>query len=101
MTSATDKIIKLYKYESFLYFLLWTGAVLYSIYKVFLINSYFTNYDDLYGDFAPGWTWIGREQDVSDEEWRIWIPLMIKLIPWLFLHHFISHFIKIISNSMV
>ena len=39
MTSATDKIIKLYKYESFLYFLLWTGAVLYSIYKVFLINS--------------------------------------------------------------
>ncbi|XP_050600802.1 protein-cysteine N-palmitoyltransferase HHAT isoform X1 [Bombus affinis] len=101
MTSATDKIIKLYKYESFLYFLLWTGAVLYSIYEVFLINSYFTNYDDLYGDFAPGWTWIGREQDVSDEEWRIWIPLMIKLIPWLFLHHFISHFIKIISNSML
>ena len=39
MTSVTNNIIKLYKYESFLYFLLWSGAVLYSIYKVFLINT--------------------------------------------------------------
>ncbi|CAD1477919.1 unnamed protein product, partial [Heterotrigona itama] len=61
----------------------------------------FINYDDLYGDFAPGWTWIGRKQDVSDEEWRMWIPLIIKLIPWLFLHHIINHFIKISSNCMV
>lgn len=39
MTSITGNDIKLHKYESFLYFLLWTGAVLYSIYSVFLINT--------------------------------------------------------------
>lgn len=39
MTSITGNDIKLYKYESFLYFLLWTSAVLYSIYNVFLINT--------------------------------------------------------------
>ncbi|KAG6803653.1 protein-cysteine N-palmitoyltransferase Rasp isoform X1 [Apis mellifera caucasica] len=101
MTSITDNDIKLHKYESFLYFLLWTGAVLYSIYSVFLINTYFINYNDLYGDFAPGWIWIGRKQDISDQEWRIWIPLIIKLIPWLFLHHFVSQIVKITSNFML
>ncbi|PBC25672.1 Protein-cysteine N-palmitoyltransferase Rasp [Apis cerana cerana] len=94
MTSITGNDIKLHKYESFLYFLLWTGAVLYSIYN-------FINYDDLYGDFAPGWIWIGRKQDISDQEWRIWIPLIIKLIPWLFLHHFVSQIVKITSNFVL
>lgn len=61
----------------------------------------FDNYDDPYGDFAPGWVWIGRKQDVSDQEWRIWIPLMIRLIPWLFLHHLIGQIIQRTWNSVV
>ncbi|XP_017876478.1 protein-cysteine N-palmitoyltransferase HHAT isoform X4 [Ceratina calcarata] len=101
MTSITNSSIKLPRYESFIYFSLWIGAVLYSVYNVYLINPYFNYYDDLYGDFAPGWSWIGRKRDISDQEWRMWIPLLIKLAPWIFLHHFISQTIKILINSMV
>ncbi|CAL7943269.1 unnamed protein product [Xylocopa violacea] len=101
MTSISNCNIKLHRCESFFYIFLWIGAVLYSIYKVSLISNYFNNYNDIYGDFAPGWSWIGRKQDISDQEWRIWIPLMIKLIPYLVLHHFISRIIKIIANSML
>ncbi|CAK9817043.1 Protein-cysteine N-palmitoyltransferase HHAT [Anthophora plagiata] len=101
MTSVTNGAVNLNKCESFFYFFLWISVILYSIYNVSLISIYFNNYDDLYGDFAPGWTWIGRKQDISDQEWKIWIPLMIKLIPWIFLHHCISHIIKAVSNSML
>nr|XP_034190018.1 protein-cysteine N-palmitoyltransferase Rasp isoform X1 [Osmia lignaria] len=98
MTSVTRNIIKLHKYEIFVYFFLWTNAILYSIYKVSLISTYFDNYNDVYGDFAPGWSWIGKKQDISDQEWKIWIPLMIKLIPWIFIHHLVSLIIKTVSN---
>ncbi|XP_076247087.1 protein-cysteine N-palmitoyltransferase Rasp [Calliopsis andreniformis] len=101
MTSVTKSVTNLPKYESFFYFFSWTTAVLYSVYKVSLISPYFNDYHDLYNDFAPGWTWIGKKQDISDQEWRIWIPLIFKLIPWIFCHHFVSQIIKTRSNTML
>lgn len=93
--------IELPRCESFIYFSLWIGAVLYSAYNVYLINPYFNYRYDLYGDFAPGWSWIGRKRDISDLEWRMWIPLLMKLVPWVFLHHFISQIVKTVIKSTV
>ncbi|XP_012148819.2 protein-cysteine N-palmitoyltransferase Rasp isoform X1 [Megachile rotundata] len=101
MTWKIQNIIRLHKCECFIYFFLWTSAILHSIYNVFLTSTYFDGYNDVYNDFAPGWTWIGKKQDVSDQEWKMWIPLMIKLIPWIFIHHFVSFLVKILSNVVV
>ncbi|XP_076398266.1 protein-cysteine N-palmitoyltransferase Rasp isoform X3 [Megachile rotundata] len=101
MTWKIQNIIRLHKCECFIYFFLWTSAILHSIYNVFLTSTYFDGYNDVYNDFAPGWTWIGKKQDVSDQEWKMWIPLMIKLIPWIFIHHFVSFLVKILSNVVL
>ncbi|XP_015431321.1 PREDICTED: protein-cysteine N-palmitoyltransferase HHAT [Dufourea novaeangliae] len=101
MTTVKSKAINLPKYESLFYFFSWTGAVFYSIYKVSLLDTYFNDYHDLYDDFSSGWIWIGRKQDISDQEWKIWIPLIINFIPWIFLNHFISHIIKLLLNPML
>ncbi|KAK2587477.1 hypothetical protein KPH14_003181 [Odynerus spinipes] len=89
------------KYEKSFYLFAWIGGVAYSIYHVYLTNIYFVDYYDLYLDFAPGWSWIGRKQDVSDQEWKTWIPLLIALIPWIFIHHFVSQVIKNIFINKV
>ncbi|XP_014606278.1 PREDICTED: protein-cysteine N-palmitoyltransferase HHAT isoform X1 [Polistes canadensis] len=88
------------KYERIFYFFMWIGGVAYSIYNVYLTNTHFKDYYDVYSDFVPGWLWIGRKQDVSDQEWRVWIPLMITLIPWIFLHHVVSQIIKNVFNKV-
>ncbi|XP_066588510.1 protein-cysteine N-palmitoyltransferase Rasp [Prorops nasuta] len=92
-----DSVV-LNKYEIIIYFFIWISAVGYSIYKVYLINTYFDNYLDLYNDFIIGWSWIGRKRDVSDEEWKIWIPLMINLIPWICIHLLIGQLLKRFFN---
>ncbi|XP_047349110.1 protein-cysteine N-palmitoyltransferase HHAT isoform X1 [Vespa velutina] len=89
------------KYERVFYFLMWTGGVAYSIYNVYLTNIYFVDYYDLYFDFVPGWSWIGKKQDVSDQEWRTWIPLMITLMPWIFIHHLVSQIVKNVFNKVL
>ncbi|XP_031843879.1 protein-cysteine N-palmitoyltransferase Rasp isoform X2 [Nomia melanderi] len=101
MTKLINRVTKLPKCESLFYFLCWTSAVFYSIYKVSLLSTYFNDYHDVYDDFSQGWIWLGRKQDVSDQEWKIWIPLIIKLIPWIFLHHSISYIIKTLPNTML
>ncbi|KAI4494412.1 hypothetical protein M0802_008904 [Mischocyttarus mexicanus] len=88
------------KYERIFYFVMWISGVAYSIYNVYLANIYFVDYYDVYSDFVPGWSWIGKKQDVSDQEWRIWIPLMITLIPWIFVHHLVSQIIKNVFNKV-
>lgn len=80
------EIVKLNKFESATYFFVWIGAIFYSIYQVHLTDHYFTDYHDTYEDFRPGWSWIGRKMDISDREWRSWIPFMYQLIPWIVLH---------------
>ena len=99
MSTVTNSVTNLSKYESFFYFFSWTSAVLYSVYKVALLSPYFNGYDDLYNDFAPGWTWIERKQDVSDQEWKMWIPLLFRLMPWIGCHHFLSQIIRTIPNT--
>lgn len=48
--------------------------------------SDFEDYDDVYGDFSPGWGWIGGKRDDADPEWKVWIPLIYKIIPWVCAH---------------
>lgn len=54
----------------------------------------FNDYDDTYEDFRPGWLWIGRKMDISDREWKSWIPFMYQLIPWIILHLLVGQLIK-------
>ncbi|XP_034934455.1 protein-cysteine N-palmitoyltransferase Rasp [Chelonus insularis] len=86
--------IKLPKYEVVFYFIVWTSGVLYSLYHLYLAGSYFDYVEDRHGDFAPGWSWIERKQDISDDEWIIWIPLLKRLIPWLTAHLLIAQLMK-------
>jgi len=76
------------------------------IYILFICNMYFIfsdfdNYHDAYNDFDSGWIWIKRKRDISDQEWRIWLALVNKLIPCTIVHHLISQIIKINNNTMV
>lgn len=63
--------------------------------------SDFDNYYDAYDDFNSGWTWIGRKKDNSDQEWRMWLTFVNRLVPCVFIHHFFSQIIRAISNNIV
>ncbi|XP_032672275.1 protein-cysteine N-palmitoyltransferase Rasp isoform X1 [Odontomachus brunneus] len=87
------------KYENYFYFLAWPCAIVYSAYQFYSSSNYFDNYYDAYGDFDSGWTWISRKKDISDQEWRIWLMLLSRLVPCTFIHHFVSRIIKINNNN--
>ncbi|XP_014478468.1 PREDICTED: protein-cysteine N-palmitoyltransferase Rasp [Dinoponera quadriceps] len=87
------------KYENYLYFLAWPCAIIYSAYQFYSSSDYFDNYYDTYGDFDSGWTWIKRKRDISDQEWRIWLTLLSRLVPCTFIHHFVSQITKINNNN--
>ncbi|XP_076381738.1 protein-cysteine N-palmitoyltransferase Rasp isoform X3 [Megalopta genalis] len=101
MTAVTNRVTNLPRCESLFYFFCWTSAVFYSIYKVSLFSTYFNDYHDIYNDFSQGWIWLGRKQDVSDQEWNTWMPLIVRLMPWIFLHHSVSYIIKALPNTMI
>ncbi|XP_071637789.1 protein-cysteine N-palmitoyltransferase Rasp isoform X4 [Temnothorax longispinosus] len=61
----------------------------------------FDDYYDAYGDFDSGWIWVGKKRDISDQEWLVWLTLVNRLIPYIFIHHFISQIIKVHSNNMI
>ncbi|XP_011688364.1 PREDICTED: protein-cysteine N-palmitoyltransferase Rasp isoform X4 [Wasmannia auropunctata] len=88
-------------YESYFYFFVWSCAIFYSVYQFYLANNYFNDYYDAYGDFDSGWFWVRKKRDTSDQEWLVWLTLVNKLIPYVFIHHFISQIIKVNSNSMI
>ncbi|XP_071579106.1 protein-cysteine N-palmitoyltransferase HHAT isoform X4 [Temnothorax nylanderi] len=88
-------------YESCFYFLVWSCAIIYSVYQFYLANNYFNDYYDAYGDFDSGWIWVGKKRDISDQEWLVWLTLVNRLIPYIFIHHFISQIIKVNSNNMI
>ncbi|XP_011880609.1 PREDICTED: protein-cysteine N-palmitoyltransferase Rasp isoform X2 [Vollenhovia emeryi] len=88
-------------YESYFYFFAWSGAIIYSVYQFYSANNYFNEYYDAYGDFASGWTWVGKKRDIADKEWLVWLTLVNKLIPYVFIHHFVSQIVKVNSNNMI
>lgn len=65
----------------------------------FFFISDFDDYYDEYGDFDSGWTWVGRKRDISDLEWRVWLALVWRLIPCVFVHNFVSQYIKVNSSK--
>ncbi|XP_011504159.1 PREDICTED: protein-cysteine N-palmitoyltransferase Rasp [Ceratosolen solmsi marchali] len=97
---GTSKQAKLSRTESSIYATLWIIAVFYSIYCFYSSpETQFINYVDTYNDFKPGWSFLNRKIDVSDEEWRLWIPLIYKLIPWIIVHIFISQYLKYLCSD--
>lgn len=87
--------------ESFFYFLTWSCAIFYSTYELYLSHNYFDDYYDAYNDFDVGWSWIGNKRDVSDQEWRVWLALVNKLIPCIFIHHLVSQIIKVFHDNVI
>lgn len=89
-----NSLVNINNYESYLYFFAWLCSIVYAVYQLYLSNSYFDNYYDAYDDFNSGWTWIGKKRDISDQEWRVWLTLVNRLMPCVFIHHFISQIVK-------
>ncbi|XP_058790104.1 protein-cysteine N-palmitoyltransferase Rasp isoform X2 [Phymastichus coffea] len=101
MTKLPQQFSKLPIWEISFYALVWTAAVFYSIYSVYLVtNDYFNDYfDDAYNDFEIGWSFIQRKIDISDEEWRMWIPFIFKLSPWVLVQVLISQQMKLLFHN--
>ncbi|XP_071579109.1 protein-cysteine N-palmitoyltransferase Rasp isoform X6 [Temnothorax nylanderi] len=76
-------------YESCFYFLVWSCAIIYSVYQFYLANNYFNDYYDAYGDFDSGWIWVGKKRDISDQEWLILCYWYI-LSSIIFLYHYLG-----------
>ncbi|XP_046478218.1 protein-cysteine N-palmitoyltransferase HHAT isoform X1 [Neodiprion pinetum] len=88
--------------ELWIYFCGWTGGIIIGMYHLYLhSSSYFRYYDDVYGDFSPGWKWIGGKRDTADPEWRIWIPLLYRILPWACVQIFIGQIVKYFFSSML
>ncbi|XP_071579108.1 protein-cysteine N-palmitoyltransferase HHAT isoform X5 [Temnothorax nylanderi] len=81
-------------YESCFYFLVWSCAIIYSVYQFYLANNYFNDYYDAYGDFDSGWIWVGKKRDISDQEWLVWLTLILCywyiLSSIIFLYHYLG-----------
>ncbi|KAG5346490.1 HHAT palmitoyltransferase, partial [Acromyrmex charruanus] len=90
-----NSLVTISYYESYFYFLVWLCAIIYSVYQFYLANNYFSDYNDIYSDFDSGWSWIGKKRDTSDQEWLVWLTLVNRLIPCVFIHHFVSQIIKV------
>ncbi|XP_071637799.1 protein-cysteine N-palmitoyltransferase Rasp isoform X14 [Temnothorax longispinosus] len=94
-------------YESCFYFLVWSCAIIYSVYQFYLANNYFDDYYDAYGDFDSGWIWVGKKRDISDQEWLInqpheywnyqrlltFILNLVRYMFWLYVTELLLHFI--------
>ncbi|XP_012266658.2 protein-cysteine N-palmitoyltransferase Rasp isoform X1 [Athalia rosae] len=97
-----QSIITLSRVELSIYFVGWVSGIFYAIYHVHLQTSAnFEYYDDVYGDFSPGWSWIGGKRDVSDPEWKVWIPFLYRLFPWVSVHIVGGQIIRSFFNSSI
>ncbi|XP_011056631.1 PREDICTED: protein-cysteine N-palmitoyltransferase Rasp isoform X3 [Acromyrmex echinatior] len=73
-----NSLVTISYYESYFYFLVWLCAIIYSVYQFYLANNYFSDYNDIYSDFDSGWSWIGKKRDTSDQEWLVWLTLVLQ-----------------------
>lgn len=94
-----SNIARLNKFETGFYFFTWTFGIFYGIYQLYLAGSYFKEYEDPFNDFTTGWSWIGKNRDVSDIEWSLWIPFTHRIIPWIIVHFLISQLLKSYKQS--
>ncbi|KAL1460960.1 hypothetical protein WDU94_012894 [Cyamophila willieti] len=81
--------------ELSLYFILWTGGVVYSIYNVYSTGRKYYDLNRPGDEFTPGWSWLGGAlQDQSDYELECWFKFLYTLGPWLIIHLSVSLFIE-------
>nr|CAH7744137.1 unnamed protein product [Callosobruchus chinensis] len=79
------------KVEISIYFCLWIAAIIYSIYRFSSSSSaFFQKYDDLYGDFERGVTFLSPKRDKADFEWETILYFFKNTYPWGILHVFIT-----------
>lgn len=71
----------------------WLFGVGYSIYHVYKASRHFRHVLPL-SDFEPGFLLKSHRKDVSDAEWTVFAPAMLKFLPWMFLHLLGSQYFK-------
>ncbi|KAH3853305.1 protein-cysteine N-palmitoyltransferase HHAT-like [Dreissena polymorpha] len=81
-------------YERATYLFITIVAVIYICYHVYTDSLRYDGILNLY-DFAPGWSFLGREQDISDFEWHYWFNKFWAISPWYLGHICLS---KIMEN---
>uniref|UniRef100_A0A8D8Q6C4 Protein-cysteine N-palmitoyltransferase Rasp n=1 Tax=Cacopsylla melanoneura TaxID=428564 RepID=A0A8D8Q6C4_9HEMI len=88
--------------ELVLYFILWTGGVVYSIYNVYSTGRKYYDLNRPGDEFTPGWSWLGGAlQDQSDYELESWFEFLYILGPWLVIHLSVSLLIeKILQEAL-
>lgn len=57
-------------------------------FRFYLIDIFFPGYDGILNhyDFDIGWSWVGKEQDISNFEWRFWYGMFWQVWPWYLGH---------------
>lgn len=71
------------KIETLLNFFIWTGSVLYSLYKLYEAQeTYKSEVTSVHDEIIHGWAFLNRTKDVSDFEWRSWKRLMART--WMY-----------------
>lgn len=80
------------------YSIIWIGGVFYSAYHVYAVSDVFGRQMGV-EELATGWDFIGRKKDISDYEWRMWLPFLWELMPWFLLHHIIAEILRWFKNK--
>ncbi|XP_034237893.1 protein-cysteine N-palmitoyltransferase HHAT [Thrips palmi] len=75
------------------YSVIWIGGVFYSAYHVYAVSDIFGRQMGV-EELTPGWSFVGRKKDISDYEWRMWLPFLWELAPWFLLHITIAEILR-------
>lgn len=45
-----------------------------------------------------GWSWLGGQKDITDNEWRLNIKVVLSITPWVCAHLFGSELLRIFNQ---
>ncbi|XP_068626200.1 protein-cysteine N-palmitoyltransferase Rasp [Battus philenor] len=92
---------KLNPVEIFTCLCVWVGANLFSLFKLFEAQTDLLKDDNgvtnSLKDLQPGWSFIGRQRDVSDIEWSSWKYFIHTSLVYMIMQFFISELIRKLS----
>nr|SVE93635.1 EOG090X06SF [Scapholeberis mucronata] len=87
------------KVELFVYFVCWTGCVVYSTFQCYLVSNRYSQY--LSEDLVPGWKWVGRKVDTADFEWKMWTPIFFSWLQYVIPYLVISLVLKTRHSNLI
>ncbi|XP_064104868.1 protein-cysteine N-palmitoyltransferase HHAT-like [Macrobrachium nipponense] len=77
--------------ELLFYFTSFWGGTAYSLYRFYRTSQRWGQYLDLTTHDS---SWFGKRQDMTDTEWYVWPPILLRCGPWALLHVVLAQFIR-------